>query len=182
MKLVRYIGPADFNIVVNDMVKITTIHMNAFSHDIRTHIGLSRESFWCQVATINEDSTMLVMASNNCFNSDHEQESPICFGQFLTIDESNIKQHKKGLINGSEEEFNAAMAKAIETIEHMDVDKKILSQIQDMNKEELQEFLAQFEMSNTLWSTPRTTPRTTPQITQKNNKKNKNTKKKTAKN
>lgn len=173
MKLVRYIGPEDFNIVVNDMVKISTIHMNAFSHDMRRHIGLSRESFWCQVMTINKDSTMKVMASNNCFNSDHQQESPICFGQFLTIDESNIKEHKKGLINGTEQEFNATMAKATKTLMSIDIDKKI-SKIQDMSNEEILEFLAQFEMSNTLWSTPRTT--------QKNNKKNKNTKKKTAKN
>lgn len=160
MKLVRYIGPADFNIVVNDMVKITTIHMNAFSHDIGRYIGLARESFWCQVTSINKDSTMQVMTSNNCFNSDHDKESPICFGQFLTIDESNIKEHKKGLINGTKEEFNAVMAKATKILKNMDIDKKI-SKNQDMSNEEILEFLDKFERLNTNWSKPQITPQTT---------------------
>ena len=180
MKFVRYIEPADFDIVVNDMVKISTFSMNAFCHKREEYIGESTESFWCQVMSINEDdSTMLVMASNNCFNSSHEQDSPICFGQYLTIDESYIKEHKKGLINATEQDFNDTMAKAIETLGRMGVNKEKISKIQDMNNEEILEFLDEFEKSNTTQTIPQNTRQTTQQ---KKKKKKKNTKKKTVKN
>ena len=180
MKFVRYIEPADFDIVVNDMVKISTFSMNAFCHKREEYIGKSTECFWCQVMSINEDSTMLVMASNNCFNSSHEQDSPICFGQCLTIDESYIKEHKKGLINATEQDFNATMAKAIETLGCMGVDKEKISKIQDMNNEEILEFLDEFEKSNTTQTIPQNTRQTTEQ--KKGKKKEKKTKKKTVKN
>lgn len=179
MKFVRYIEPADFDIVVNDMVKISTFSMNAFCHKREEYIGESTESFWCQVMSINEDSTMLVMASNNCFNSSHEQDSPICFGQYLTIDESYIKEHKKGLINATEQDFNSTMAKAIETLGRMGVNQEKISKIQDMNNKEILEFLDEFEKSNTTQTTPQNTRQTTQQ---KKKKKKKNTKKKTTKN
>jgi hypothetical protein len=166
--------------MVNDMVKISTFSMNAFCHKREEYIGESTESFWCQVMSINEDdSTMLVMVSNNCFNSSHEQDSPICFGQYLTIDESYIKEHKKGLINATEQDFNATMVKAIETLGRMDVDQEKISRIQDMNNEEILEFLDEFEKSNTTQTNPQNTRQTTQQ---KKKKKKKNTKKKTTKN